>query len=169
MSNLRRKASNLTETRISHEQKTYKYHIVNWCPGAESNHRHEDFQSTALPLSYPGTGNDFSFGLAGCRSGKIGCPDRFRRADQRGASRAEERWGDTDPGIGATAGMQIHRSGPWSSHPACTQGRDTPLGPCAMFVRDRPGRRGSKRRTQMSICFNRGTRGSRSRRRWSSR
>ena len=27
-----------------------------WCPGAESNHRHEDFQSTALPLSYPGTG-----------------------------------------------------------------------------------------------------------------
>ena len=25
-----------------------------WCPGAESNHRHEDFQSTALPLSYPG-------------------------------------------------------------------------------------------------------------------
>ena len=26
-----------------------------WCPGAESNHRHEDFQSTALPLSYPGT------------------------------------------------------------------------------------------------------------------
>ncbi len=28
-----------------------------WCPGAESNHRHEDFQSTALPLSYPGTGD----------------------------------------------------------------------------------------------------------------
>lgn len=27
-----------------------------WCPGAESNHRHEDFQSTALPLSYPGEG-----------------------------------------------------------------------------------------------------------------
>lgn len=31
--------------------------ILKWCPGAESNHRHEDFQSTALPLSYPGTGN----------------------------------------------------------------------------------------------------------------
>ncbi len=31
--------------------------IVKWCPGAESNHRHEDFQSTALPLSYPGTGD----------------------------------------------------------------------------------------------------------------
>ena len=29
--------------------------LVEWCPGAESNHRHEDFQSTALPLSYPGT------------------------------------------------------------------------------------------------------------------
>ena len=25
-----------------------------WCPGAESNHRHDDFQSSALPLSYPG-------------------------------------------------------------------------------------------------------------------
>ena len=30
--------------------------MLEWCPGAESNHRHEDFQSTALPLSYPGTG-----------------------------------------------------------------------------------------------------------------
>ncbi len=30
--------------------------MLKWCPGAESNHRHEDFQSTALPLSYPGTG-----------------------------------------------------------------------------------------------------------------
>jgi hypothetical protein len=30
--------------------------VDKWCPGAESNHRHEDFQSTALPLSYPGTG-----------------------------------------------------------------------------------------------------------------
>ena len=28
--------------------------IVKWCPGAESNHRHADFQSAALPLSYPG-------------------------------------------------------------------------------------------------------------------
>ena len=26
-----------------------------WCPGAELNHRHADFQSAALPLSYPGT------------------------------------------------------------------------------------------------------------------
>ena len=37
-------------------QKTKSYEFVKWCPGAESNHRHEDFQSTALPLSYPGTG-----------------------------------------------------------------------------------------------------------------
>ena len=34
-----------------------RYAGTEWCPGAESNHRHEDFQSTALPLSYPGTGN----------------------------------------------------------------------------------------------------------------
>ena len=33
-----------------------------WCPGAESNHRHEDFQSTALPLSYPGTGRRLALG-----------------------------------------------------------------------------------------------------------
>ena len=25
-----------------------------WCPGADSNHRHEDFQSTALPTELPG-------------------------------------------------------------------------------------------------------------------
>ena len=35
---------------------------VKWCPGADLNHRHEDFQSTALPLSYPGTGKAFAFG-----------------------------------------------------------------------------------------------------------
>ena len=28
--------------------------VFPWCPGADLNHRHEDFQSTALPLSYPG-------------------------------------------------------------------------------------------------------------------
>ena len=25
-----------------------------WCPGAESNHRHEDFQSSALPTELSG-------------------------------------------------------------------------------------------------------------------
>ena len=28
--------------------------IGRWCPGADLNHRHADFQSAALPLSYPG-------------------------------------------------------------------------------------------------------------------
>jgi hypothetical protein len=27
---------------------------VEWCHGAELNHRHKDFQSSALPLSYRG-------------------------------------------------------------------------------------------------------------------
>src|SRR4051794_9123156 len=27
---------------------------VEWCPGAESNHRHADFQSAALPTELPG-------------------------------------------------------------------------------------------------------------------
>ena len=28
--------------------------IEKWCPRAESNHRHEDFQSSALPTELPG-------------------------------------------------------------------------------------------------------------------
>ena len=31
-------------------------HCKQWCPGADLNHRHADFQSAALPLSYPGVG-----------------------------------------------------------------------------------------------------------------
>jgi hypothetical protein len=28
--------------------------LPEWCPGAESNHRHADFQSAALPTELPG-------------------------------------------------------------------------------------------------------------------
>ncbi len=76
--NLRKKASNLTETRISHEQKMQLYQFFKWCPGAESNHRHEDFQSTALPLSYPGTGNASAFGCRRSRRGGAGCPEELK-------------------------------------------------------------------------------------------
>src|ERR1700728_2525046 len=31
-----------------------RYEDVRWCPGAESNHRHCDFQSHALPTELPG-------------------------------------------------------------------------------------------------------------------
>ena len=48
---------------------------VKWCPGAESNHRHEDFQSTALPLSYPGIGKRARFGWRRLRRGSGRCPE----------------------------------------------------------------------------------------------
>ena len=56
-----------------------------WCPGAESNHRHEDFQSTALPLSYPGT-----LGMGSCPAlvdGLIGVVQRKNRIFRSGNSR----------------------------------------------------------------------------------
>ena len=34
--------------------------IFRWCPGTESNRRHEDFQSSALPTELPGQ-KDFSY------------------------------------------------------------------------------------------------------------
>ena len=30
------------------------FHCEKWCPGADSNHRHADFQSAALPTELPG-------------------------------------------------------------------------------------------------------------------
>ena len=43
-----------------------------WCPGAESNHRHADFQSAALPTELPG-----HLKLAGIR------PVSFYRSQER--------------------------------------------------------------------------------------
>lgn len=42
-----------------HHLRLYKKETINgffleWCRGADLNHRHRDFQSPALPLSYPG-------------------------------------------------------------------------------------------------------------------
>ena len=44
-----------------------------WCPGADLNHRHEDFQSTALPLSYPGKEKRYALGgiVLGCQAATV--------------------------------------------------------------------------------------------------
>ena len=34
------------------------FHCEKWCPGADSNHRHADFQSAALPTELPGRAGD---------------------------------------------------------------------------------------------------------------
>ena len=55
--------------------KTEQYQEFEWCPGAESNHRHEDFQSTALPLSYPGWVNVVRSGERCIMRSSRECPD----------------------------------------------------------------------------------------------
>ena len=77
-----------------------------WCPGAESNHRHEDFQSTALPLSYPGTGAGRGSPRPGSRrsSGEPGgCPVGNPRPDQLGRDGASG-GGMSSSGSSSTAG-----------------------------------------------------------------
>ena len=56
---------------------------LEWCPGADLNHRHEDFQSTALPLSYPGTGRRNRLGSVGDSRAMEACPEGMRRCDGR--------------------------------------------------------------------------------------
>src|SRR5260221_13370010 len=65
-----------------------------WCPGAELNHRHRDFQSRALPTELPGqTQQDhlLRWKLRSCR--KSSCPHRVRKSN-------EEFWGTRAGGRG---------------------------------------------------------------------
>ncbi len=65
--------SGQAEAYVPHCLNGVLYQRVKWCPGAELNHRHEDFQSTALPLSYPGTGSEGRFAVRGSGRFRIGC------------------------------------------------------------------------------------------------
>jgi hypothetical protein len=61
---LRDEPNNLTTDKMLFDSKRISITIVaskikrgnkkEWCPGAESNHRHGDFQSPALPTELPG-------------------------------------------------------------------------------------------------------------------
>ena len=44
-------------------KKDLKIMVFKWCPGADLNHRHEDFQSTALVQIYVGISRMFEKGL----------------------------------------------------------------------------------------------------------
>jgi hypothetical protein len=44
----------LNRSRASRCRDVRYYRGFKWCPGAESNHRHRDFQSRALPTELPG-------------------------------------------------------------------------------------------------------------------
>src|SRR5579872_5711036 len=56
-----------------------------WCPGAESNHRHCDFQSHALPTELPGRRRRPRRQRRGYRKRRVACPAVPSHADGRNA------------------------------------------------------------------------------------
>lgn len=60
-------------------QNTNHFKAKEWCPEADSNHRHADFQSAALPTELSGRLSLFAFGWRVTRPVAERCPERKSR------------------------------------------------------------------------------------------
>lgn len=92
--------------------------FCSWCPGAESNHRHGDFQSPALPAELPGptTNGGWQRPVRTYRS--VAVPRRFRRLGGCACGRRRPRPLHIDKFPEAVQRFRTHRPHVFSTPPS---------------------------------------------------